>query len=670
MTIVGRVQDSDCRVHGQRRVAEFGQNWADDCVARMTMEKLGRYDIIRVLGKGAMGLVYEARDPNLDRRVAIKTIKVENLPEAAVAEYEARFRTEARSAARLQHPNIVSVYDSERHGDTAYLVMEFVRGEDLKQHLDGGRRYSLEQSVAIVRDLLAALEYAHKQNVVHRDVKPANLLMVESTGRVKLTDFGVARIQDSGELTRTKGSMVGTLKYMAPEQVRGGSIDFRADLFAAAVVLYQLLTGKRPFDGDSEFAIMHQIMEEHPPAPSSINLALPKAIDAVVARALAKDRDKRYGSAAEFSTAMRDSIAQVEDTTMVMPPAGTGERGPDGSGSHASTVRTRTGGSTSRLAVSGEESGSTVTQELELVYWKDVKETQDAADLEGFLERFPQGIYADLARRRLKKLTSQESDDRTGTRTGNSPDDANTVTSLAPAKPSAAPLPTAEAGSPAVRDDTAVMAPPAAAAGPDLSRAPPLAITPGKRSKGVLFGFVGVAAALAAALALKFIGGPAAPASSGAVPAASAAAPISPAVTTNPPVPSTPVQEPDKSTKVTAGIVAAKPATTPSAVKPALAKPASAQTPMAPAAPAAPAAPTAMATTAKTVPVPAASNDTSGPARASAVAGPVPACDGRVLFGYQICMNEQCAKPSFTNHPVCVQRREAEKQRKSQGSDR
>ena len=260
----------------------------------------------------------------------------------AKAGIDARFRTEARSAARLQHPNIVSVYDSERHGDTAYLVMEFVQGEDLKHHLDSGRQYSLEQSLAIVQDLLAALDYAHRQNVVHRDVKPANLLMVESTGRIKLTDFGVARIQDSGELTRTKGSMVGTLKYMAPEQVRGKSIDLRADLFAAGVVLYQLLTGKRPFDGDSEFSIIHQIMEENPPPPSTLNTALPKALDSVVARALAKNREQRYGGAAEFSAALRDAVGQIEDTTMVMPPAGSGQRTPEGSGSHAGVARTPT----------------------------------------------------------------------------------------------------------------------------------------------------------------------------------------------------------------------------------------------------------------------------------------------------------------------------------------
>ncbi|MFL6694977.1 MAG: serine/threonine-protein kinase, partial [Ramlibacter sp.] len=213
----------------------------------MHQRKLGRYELLRVLGKGAMGVVYEARDPNLDRRVAIKTIMVDDLAPGAAAEYEERFRTEARSAARLQHPNIVSVYDSDRDGNTAFLVMEFIEGDDLKRHLDRGDRHDVQQALRLITDLLAALDFAHRQGVVHRDVKPANLL-IEPGGRLKLTDFGVARI--AGEATRTQGSMIGTLKYMAPEQVQGQKIDSRADLFSAAVVAYQLVTGVRPFDGD------------------------------------------------------------------------------------------------------------------------------------------------------------------------------------------------------------------------------------------------------------------------------------------------------------------------------------------------------------------------------------------------------------------------------------
>ncbi len=380
----------------------------------MSIKKLGRYELIRVLGKGAMGLVYEGRDPNLDRRVAIKTIKVENLSEEAAAEYEVRFRTEARSAARLQHPNIVSVYDSDRDGDIAFLVMEFIAGDDLKHHLDKGELYSLEQSLTIMTDLLSALDYAHRQSIVHRDIKPANLL-IEASGRVKLTDFGVARIQDSGETTRTQGSIVGTLKYMSPEQVQGLPIDARADLFAAGIVLYQLLTGKRPFDGDTDFATIQQIVGHNPAPPSTFNPKLPAAMDGVVARALAKKRDQRYATAQEFSAALEAAAREAADPT-VLPPAVEG-----GPGRQSTWTSTLLAGEALTGLQSGTSGGvSTVTQEVELVYWKDIKESTDLEDIQGFLDKFPSGIYADLARRRLRKLGGGSGEDsdvrqRTGT---------------------------------------------------------------------------------------------------------------------------------------------------------------------------------------------------------------------------------------------------------------
>ena len=352
-----------------------------------------------------MGVVYEGRDPNLERRVAIKTVKVENLSEEAAAEYEARFRTEARSAARLQHPNIVSVYDSDRDGDIAFLVMEYIQGDDLKHHLDQGVRYSLEQSLKMVRDLLAALDYAHKAGIVHRDIKPANLL-IEPGGRVKLTDFGVARIQDSGEATRTQGSMVGTLKYMSPEQVQGLKIDSRADLFSVGVVLYQLLTDKRPFDGDNDFSIIHQIIGHTPPPPSSFNAKLPTAIDAVVARSLAKDREQRFATARDFASALQSAIRRAEDATVV-PPADPFKKLE--AASSQGTVPSVAGSATS--GTSG--STATVTQELELVYWKDIKDSAEPEEFEGFLLQFPAGIYADLARRRLRKLAGGASADQT-----------------------------------------------------------------------------------------------------------------------------------------------------------------------------------------------------------------------------------------------------------------
>ena len=371
------------------------------------IQKLGRYELIRVLGKGAMGLVYEGRDPNLHRRVAIKTIKVENLSEEAAAEYEMRFRTEAHSAARLQHPNIVSVYDSDRDGDMAYLVMEFIQGEDLKHHLDQGALYTLEQTLGIMRDLLSALEYAHAQSIVHRDIKPANLL-IEQSGRVKLTDFGVARIQDSGESTRTQGTMVGTLKYMSPEQVQGRPVDARADIFAAGIVLYQLLTGKRPFDGATDFAIIQKIVGHDPAAPTFFNSKLPPAIDVVVSRSLAKAREQRYATAQEFLAALEAASREAADPTVV-PPAS--PRVPGMQNTWTSTARP-TEPQTGTQSGTGV-SPSTVTQEIELVYWKDIKDSTDIEDIQGFMAKFPHGIYADLARRRLRQLgvvTGDESD--------------------------------------------------------------------------------------------------------------------------------------------------------------------------------------------------------------------------------------------------------------------
>jgi len=644
-----------------------------------------------------MGMVYEARDPNLDRRVAIKTIKVDNLPEAAIVEYEARFRTEARSAARLQHPNIVSVYDSERHGDTAYLVMEFVQGEDLKQHLDSGKRYTLEESLAILRDLLAALDYAHQQNIVHRDVKPANLL-VEASGRVKLTDFGVARIQDSGEATRTKGSMVGTLKYMAPEQVQGLPIDARADLFSAGVVLYQLLTGKRPFDGDSEFAIIHQIISQQPPPPSSINAQLPAALDAVVARALAKDRAQRFTTAREFALALLDASGQALDATAVPPasaPAGTG--GSLGTGSLGSGSRGN--GSTARLARSAEDSGSVVTQELELVYWKDVKDSDDPFDLEGFLNRFPSGIYADLARRRLKKLGDLSRGEHSGTMPARAQgvdagghDDATQQMAYAqaPQRSSSAgvdrlPTPTPTAALPgAAQSPVAAMATADAAAIPGVTVHPPP-----KRAKTPMLALAAaVLVAVLAGVGFNMSGEPSA--APQAVPAV-----VAPTPADTPPVSAAPALE--------------KPAPTATVVTPETkVAPPPTNTPTVRAAPAPeqPAPAAAVITSATKLPgtKPAVSTDkavagvpavsakaettptaaaqslapiAAKPPAATAVIpmgapnGPEQACAGRVLLGFQACLNEQCANAAFAGHPVCVKRNAAEKLRlESKGTDR
>jgi serine/threonine-protein kinase len=675
---------------GRGRRGFFGQNGFDDPIDAMSIRKLGRYDIVRVLGKGAMGLVYEARDPNLDRRVAIKTIKVENLSAEASADYEARFRTEARSAARLQHPNIVSVYDSGRHDDVAYLVMEFVQGDDLKQHLDGGRRYSLQESLGIVRDLLAALDYAHRQNIVHRDVKPANLL-VEASGRVKLTDFGVARIQDSGEATRTKGSMVGTLKYMSPEQVQGLPVDARADLFAAGIVLYQLLTGKRPFDGDSEFAIIQQIVSQHPAAPSSINPQLPPALDGLVARALSKQRDDRFATAHDFSLALQEASGLAPDPTIVPPPSQRDARAGSSTGSGA--LRSRSG-STASLGSPGEGSGSTVTQELELVYWKDVKDSDDPQDLQGFMERFPAGIYADLARRRLKKLEDRARGEHSGTlsatmalpaattpnagtgaasagATTSLPDEATLVQVRPPLAAGAAPPPAASDGgaTPVPPEDATVAraAPPGPAA---QAPAPDAAPTPGRRARGPLYAVAAVAVLAVAGIVFKmFPGSPVAdtlPAAAVPAPLAGPAAAPAGTASVSPPAVAAATQGP-------AAPTVPKPASRPAsaAADKSLPQPPSAKAALAAAPPAAvQVAPSAPAAAAKPV-VPRPAAEPSGPATVGGPTSPAKACEGRVLLGFQSCMNEQCAKPAFANLPACVERRGATNlNRNTQGSER
>jgi eukaryotic-like serine/threonine-protein kinase len=390
------------------------------------IQHLGRYDIVRVLGQGAMGVVYEGRDPNLDRRVAIKTVRVIGMAAHEIAEYEQRFKTEARSAGRLQHPNVVSVYDSDTHvdalGQTAYIVMEFVQGEDLKHFLDQGKRFSLEQTAFMMSDLLAALDYAHRNKIIHRDIKPANMLLTRE-GRIKLTDFGVARITDSGEMTKTSGGTVGTLKYMSPEQVAGKGVDASSDLFSAGIVLYQLLTGVRPFDGEGYLDIVSKIVKEDPVPPSRIVGALPPALDAVVAKALAKSKLDRFPDAASFAAALKSAVNNADLT--ITPSAQARPEMLEGMGTFPGSMGTGSG-----------STDSTVTQELELVYWKDIKESNEADVIEGFLRRFPVGIYADLAKRKLKSMADAEraagDTSRYETTMLRKPGDATMVASVSP----------------------------------------------------------------------------------------------------------------------------------------------------------------------------------------------------------------------------------------------
>lgn len=266
--------------------------------------RLGRYRVNGILGQGAMGVVYDGTDPVLNRRVAIKTILHSVLADAGtLTDASARFVREAQAVARLNHPHIVTVFDFGEEGDLSYLVMEFVQGRELKACFDEGSRFAPAEAVRIVRELLDALEFAHRQGVIHRDVKPANV-MLDEAGRVKLTDFGVARLADGGSDRTIAGTMVGTPSHMSPEQIQGLPVGSRTDIFAAGIILYECLTTARPFAGTGVWAVQKQIIHDDPAPPSALRPELGGGFDAIIARALAKDPAQRYASAAEFSAAL------------------------------------------------------------------------------------------------------------------------------------------------------------------------------------------------------------------------------------------------------------------------------------------------------------------------------------------------------------------------------
>jgi eukaryotic-like serine/threonine-protein kinase len=263
-------------------------------------ERIGRYKIRHSLGQGAMGTVYEALDPLIERVVAIKTINL-NLSGAERSEFQSRFFREAKSAGRLNHPNIVTIYDVGETDEVAHIAMEFLTGQSLRSVLDSGVVLPMQQVRKIVVAVANALDYAHENGVVHRDIKPANV-MVAPDYSVKIMDFGIAQLS-TGSHTMF-GTVLGSPKYMAPEQVAGRAVDGRSDIFSLGVVLYEMLTARVPFDADNVSAIMYKVVHEEAPAPSTVSARLPKAFDAIVARALAKRPEDRFQRASEFAAAL------------------------------------------------------------------------------------------------------------------------------------------------------------------------------------------------------------------------------------------------------------------------------------------------------------------------------------------------------------------------------
>jgi len=274
-------------------------------------EKLGRYEIVREVGHGAMGVVYEALDPTIGRKVALKAIRFDAIGTTA-DEAARRFKNEARAAGGLSHPNIVTVYDAGEDGGNLYLAMEFIDGVTLESMLKTERRLSPARALDIIRQVSAGLDSAHRKGIVHRDVKPGNV-MISGDGVVKITDFGIAR---AGEVMTMTGQVVGTPNYMSPEQVVGSQLDGRSDLFSVGVMLYEMITGERPFEGQSITTIMYKIVHETPVPPRKLDSSIHPGLSFVIEKALQKSPDARFQTGAELTQALENfRIADVPTLT-------------------------------------------------------------------------------------------------------------------------------------------------------------------------------------------------------------------------------------------------------------------------------------------------------------------------------------------------------------------
>jgi serine/threonine protein kinase len=274
-----------------------------------TLSQLGRYRILGELGHGAMGIVYKAEDPLLGRIVAIKTITLVT-DEAERIEYEARFFQEARAAGGLNHPNLITIHDIGREGDIAYMAMELLEGVELREVMARGP-VPLRLALEIITQAAEGMAFAHERGVIHRDIKPGNIMIVRGR-HAKIMDFGIARMRVSDVKTQT-GAILGSPKYMSPEQVAGKRVDHRADIFSLGVVLYELAAGTPPFTAPNMAQLMQQIAIAAPLPPSAVNPALSPMLDLIVARALEKEPDARYQSAAEMAADLRGCIAELPE---------------------------------------------------------------------------------------------------------------------------------------------------------------------------------------------------------------------------------------------------------------------------------------------------------------------------------------------------------------------
>lgn len=323
------------------------------------IRRFGRYEIVAELGRGAMGVVYKARDPQIDRLVAVKTVSMWRQEQEEETEFRMRFLNEAQAAGRLHHAGIVSIFDVGENPENKdpYIVLEYVSGESLSRIMAREKKLPLPRALQLAEEVAEALDYAHAQGVVHRDIKPGNILVTED-GHAKIADFGIAKL-NLAHFT-LPGRVMGTPAYMAPEQLSGEGVDGRSDLFSLGVILYAMVTGHSPFQGNSATTVCFKVANREPVAPSAFDLAVPPELDEVISRAMAKDPEQRYQTGSEFADDIRE-LQQVFEagstTTSLQAVIATGTR------STVTGTRTRRMGA----GTSGRHSAAEITQARKLV---------------------------------------------------------------------------------------------------------------------------------------------------------------------------------------------------------------------------------------------------------------------------------------------------------------
>lgn len=277
----------------------------------LDIDIIGRYKVLKVLGSGAMGVVYQAIDPVIERVVAIKTVNFQ-INQSDIAEYEARFAQEIKAAGKLNHPNIVTIFDVGKTERFAYMAMEFIEGEELKALVAPDKPLPIAIAVSIGAQVADGLAFAHSREIIHRDVKPSNIMVAEANDALvaKIMDFGIARMPASKVKTLT-GMILGSPRYMSPEQVIGTEVTTATDVFSLGIVLYEMLTGYAPFDGPNISAIMYATVNTPPPPPSAHNPLVPEKLDALVLQALAKDPAERFASMRDFARALHEAVKHI-----------------------------------------------------------------------------------------------------------------------------------------------------------------------------------------------------------------------------------------------------------------------------------------------------------------------------------------------------------------------